>query len=104
MKVENIPTKRLYKCNLEDPRPNKYRHLEGYNDLVRNSIVNYCARTGQDLAMRYIYPKADLQTAVQDHFYLKRNFTEYWVDEGVKVLFSYRIVNAILEKTVSCWH
>lgn len=39
MKVEDIPVKR--KCQLIDPRPEKFRKLEGYNDYVRNLTTNY---------------------------------------------------------------
>lgn len=70
---------------MDDPRPAKYRSVVGYNDYVRNAVVNYLALTGHDIAIRYIYPKADLHAAVQDHDYLYLPFTEYWVEHSVKV-------------------
>lgn len=85
MKVQHIPSKRKSTVNLADPRPLKFRKLAGYNDFVRNNVINYCSRTSHDLAMRYIYPKANLQAAVHDHAYLERSFTEYWVDKGLQV-------------------
>lgn len=59
--------------------------MPGYNDYVRNTVTSYIASTGHDLAIRYIYPKADLKEAVHDHSYLARPFTEYWVDDSLKV-------------------
>jgi len=49
---------------LDDPRPDKYRKMEGYTDCVRNAMVNYCANTSEDLALRYIFPRADLQVCI----------------------------------------
>lgn len=50
---------------LDDPRPEKYRKMEGYTDFVRNAMVNYCANTSEDLAfLRYIFPRADLQVFI----------------------------------------
>ena len=49
---------------LDDPRPEKYRKMEGYTDFVRNAMVNYCANTSEDLAFRYIFPRADLQVCI----------------------------------------
>ena len=58
--------------------------MGGYNDMVRNLIINYCANTGADLTMRYAYPKANMQAAMTDHDYCMRPFTEYWIDEANK--------------------
>ena len=77
---------------LEDPRPAKYRNLGGYNDYVRNSVLNFCSHTSIDIALRHIYPKADIQQASSDHNYLQETFTEYWVDEALAVSTSYRMV------------
>ena len=49
---------------LDDPRPEKYRKMEGYTDFVRNAMVNYCANTSEDLALRYIFPRAVLQVCI----------------------------------------
>jgi hypothetical protein len=68
-------------CGLEkNSRPPKYRNMAGYNDKVRNSVINFCAHTFMDMAPRYIYPKANIQQASIDHNYLRKPFTEYWID------------------------
>lgn len=61
VKIESLPRKRRQDSILDDPRPKKFRKMEGYTDLVRNVIVNYCAHTSQDLAFRYIFPQANFQ-------------------------------------------
>lgn len=85
MKAEHLPRKRKTTVNLDDPRPLKYRCMPGYNDFVYNRIINYCSMSSKDLSLRYIYRKADIQTAAVDHMYLNRPFTEYWVDRGIQV-------------------
>lgn len=59
--------------------------MAGYNDRVRNLIFAYCWNSGKDIAMRYLYEKADIQTAAKDHSYLKKPFTQYWVENALKV-------------------
>ena len=59
--IEHLPMKRKQVGMLEDPRPEKFRKMEGYTDLVRNVMINYCAYSSHDLALRYIFPQADLQ-------------------------------------------
>ena len=59
--------------------------MEGYNDFVRNTVINYCSATSKDIAFRYAIQRADLTTAVKDHDYLDKPFTEYWVDTSVNV-------------------
>lgn len=61
VKIESLPRKRRQDSILDDPRPEKFRKMEGYTDYVRNVIVNYCAHTSQDLAFRYIFPRANFQ-------------------------------------------
>lgn len=61
VKIESLPMKRKRDGILENPRPEKFRKMEGYTDFVRNVMVNYCAHTSQDLALRYIFPPANLQ-------------------------------------------
>lgn len=61
VKIESLPRKRRQNSILDDPRPEKFRKMEGYTDLVKNVIVNYCAHTSQDLAFRYIFPRANFQ-------------------------------------------
>ena len=60
-----------------DPRPEKYRNMEGYPDYVYNMTTNFCAETGLDVTMRYNYPKADVQKAQLDHDYLALPFVQY---------------------------
>lgn len=60
--AEDLPSKRKTGEDfLEDPRPPKYRNTGGYNDYVRNCILNHCSSTSQDIAMRYLYERADIQ-------------------------------------------
>lgn len=61
VKIESLPMKRKRDDILEDPRPEKFRKMEGYTYFVRNVMVNYCAHTSQGLALRYIFPPANLQ-------------------------------------------
>ena len=66
--------------DLDDPRPPKFRRLAGYQDHVRNCIVNYVSKTGDDLVIRYLYDRAELQAASVDHTYSQLPFLEHWVD------------------------
>jgi len=86
VKAEELLSKFRRKELLEDPRPPSMRNIAGYNDHVRSTVVNYCAMTGQDIVMRYLYSKADLGAAVHDHCYLSRPFTECWVDSALQVM------------------
>ncbi|KAJ8316759.1 hypothetical protein KUTeg_005705 [Tegillarca granosa] len=56
--------------------------MSGYNDFVRNAVTNYCFNTSKDIAFRYLYEKADIESAVRDHDYLDVRFTEYWVSKN----------------------
>ncbi|KAJ8301832.1 hypothetical protein KUTeg_020819 [Tegillarca granosa] len=86
VKVKNIPSKKKFSDKLlEDPRPNKYRNMSGYKDFVRNAVTNYCSNTSKDIAFRYLYEKADIESAVRDHDYLDVPFSEYWVDRALPV-------------------
>ncbi|XP_046542946.1 uncharacterized protein LOC124253250 [Haliotis rubra] len=86
VKAESLPSKRKWSDKmLEDLRPPKYRRMAGFDDHVRNMMVNFCSATSEDLALRYLHPKADLQTAVKDHDYLDKPFSEYWVDRALQV-------------------
>jgi len=69
----------------DDPRPLKYRCWEGYNDFVNNTVTNYCFHSGSDLAYRYLRPKADLKSALQDHDYMKLPFAKHWIDNANSV-------------------
>ncbi|XP_014678575.1 PREDICTED: uncharacterized protein LOC106818373, partial [Priapulus caudatus] len=82
VKAEDISSK--VSCMQDDPRPEHFRHMSGYNDYVRNAVINYCAESLLDMTMRYLYPKVSLQAAVLDHDYLMLPFTEYWVDRSLQ--------------------
>ena len=77
----------IHPWRTSDPRPEKYRNMDGYNALVRSNIINYCAHTNSDLTMRYLYSKADIQAASQDHDYCVLPLTEYLVDRANSVSF-----------------
>ena len=86
VKAESLPYKRKFSDSmLEDPRPFKFINMDSYNDHVRNTLVNYCCTSSIDLALRYNYGKADIQSAGRDHDYLEQPFLEYWVDQGIAV-------------------
>ena len=59
-----------------DPRPLKYRNMEGYSDMVNNATINFCARSNLNISMRYGIEKADLAIAQLDHDYLETPFVE----------------------------
>ena len=62
VKAENISrTKRLNDDHFEDPRSVHLRNVTGYEDRVRNMIINYCSWKSDNLAYRYLIPKADIQ-------------------------------------------
>ncbi|XP_078331975.1 uncharacterized protein LOC144625336 isoform X3 [Crassostrea virginica] len=84
IKAEDLPSKRKLNKDelLEDPRPAKYRRNEGYNDFVRSALINYCAHTSQDIALRYNYGSANIQIASMDHDYLELPLTERIIDHG----------------------
>ncbi|XP_069103806.1 uncharacterized protein [Argopecten irradians] len=84
--AEDLPSKRKTGDDfLEDPRPPKYRNTEGYNDFVRHCIINHCSATSQDIAMRYLYGRANIQVATLEHDYTSLPFTEYWLESAVQV-------------------
>ena len=84
MKAESMvtPTSKCRGKLLEDPRPPDMRSQPGYSDFVRNTIINYVAATQDDVAIRYLYEKADMQAASQDHDYCEIPYTEYMVDKS----------------------
>ncbi|XP_048772140.2 uncharacterized protein LOC125678072 [Ostrea edulis] len=86
VKVEKITIgKRKSAVHLDDPRPEKFRNVEGMQDRVRNLLINYTSNTSEDIAFRYLYERADLKSAIHDHHYLSLPFTEYWVDKALQV-------------------
>ncbi|KAJ8307415.1 hypothetical protein KUTeg_015499 [Tegillarca granosa] len=68
VKAEDLPTS--VQPYISDPRP--------------ENTVEW-KETSKDLSMEYRYKRADIQTATLDHNYLGEHFTEYWVDESLKV-------------------
>ena len=85
VKAEDTPG--AVRLNMADPRPAHLRNVPGYNDFVRNMVINYCSDTSHDLSMKYLYPKANLQAAAWDHAYVERPMTEYWVDKALQVTY-----------------
>eukprot|EP00105_Crassostrea_gigas_P029744 XP_011451771.1 PREDICTED: uncharacterized protein LOC105345344 [Crassostrea gigas] len=84
--AESIPSrKRPSDESLEDPRPAKFRKVPGYQDYVRSLLINYCSMTSEDIALRYLFGKANIQVAAVDHYYTRIPVTEYWVDEANKI-------------------
>ena len=69
----------------DDPRPAKFRNMNGYEDRFRNMLINYEAKSHHGLAFRYLFPKANLQEAARDHAYTKLPFTEHWVEYEIQV-------------------
>nr|XP_022306019.1 uncharacterized protein LOC111112649 isoform X1 [Crassostrea virginica] len=67
-----------------DPRPVKYRNNPGFCDRVRNMVFNYCSRSSENLAFRYLYSQANIQLSTKDHDYLALPFTEYWIDSALQ--------------------
>ncbi|XP_041354664.1 uncharacterized protein LOC121372425 isoform X2 [Gigantopelta aegis] len=92
---------------MSDPRPVEFRDQPGFEDRARNCIINYCSNTNQDLTMKYLYEKADIQTAANDHHYLALPLTEYWVDKSLHVTeVSARILEINTRGQAQCrlWH
>lgn len=64
IKAEDLPTKRkIQEDFLEDPRPAKHRNVQGYNDRVRNILINFCSQTSQSLAFMHLFKKADIKVS-----------------------------------------
>lgn len=60
---------------VDDPRPLHLRNRECYTSEVLMKTVNFSYFSGMDLSLRYALPRADVQSASQDHDYLKVPFT-----------------------------
>ncbi|CAH1780165.1 unnamed protein product [Owenia fusiformis] len=86
----------------DDPRPTKYRNMVGYNDYVRNAVINHCSNENHDITMRFMYPKAPVQYINNDHDYLKLPVLEQWVENGLKV--RGRLISFQPKSTLSCVH
>ncbi|XP_048244174.1 uncharacterized protein LOC124137475 [Haliotis rufescens] len=63
----------------------KYRNSASYRDHVRNITINYCSSASKDITIRYLFERASLSSAVRDHDYLDKPFTEYWVERALKI-------------------
>lgn len=62
VKAEDLLMKRRMTDNIfADPRPVKYRNNPGFCDRVRNMVFNYCSRSSENLAFRYLYSQANIQ-------------------------------------------
>ena len=53
-----------------DPRPEKFRKMPNYTDLVRNEIFNFCAQSNMDITMRYAFSGANKMAIIHDHHYV----------------------------------
>ena len=54
-----------------DPRPERFRNMENYADLVYNETINYCAQSNKDITMRYaIDARASKAGIIHDHHYI----------------------------------
>ncbi|WAR22027.1 hypothetical protein MAR_016001 [Mya arenaria] len=81
LKVEDLPGNKQTN-EFQDPRPPAFRNCANYTDHVRNTVFNCCSNTSKDLAIRYIWGKADIQSAGRDHDYLPRPLLKQWVDKA----------------------
>ena len=61
----------------DDPRPIWLRNRPQFNDEVKMKVINFSYYSGLDISFKYLIPKADLNSAAQDHFYLDRDFRTY---------------------------
>jgi hypothetical protein len=67
---------------LFDPRPLEYRNMTGYSDFVRNHLINFVASSQCDISLRYLYPRANIQAAEDDHDYCRLPFLQHWIVRG----------------------
>lgn len=72
--------------SLDDPRPEKYRKMEGYESHVRSVVINFCSKTSMDIPMKYQFRKADVYSVGLDHDHPPRFLPEYWVEEALQVI------------------
>ena len=86
MKAESLPD--ASSSNIFDPRPTAYQGGEDKNAKLYSLMVNYVYDSNHDINLRYMYPRANLQAAVDDHDYLDRPYTEYWIKNNVMVCVS----------------
>ena len=56
-----------------------------YKAYVETTLVSHCCSTSDNLAMKYLFPKANISAAVNDHDYLEKPYTEYWIDDSLEV-------------------
>ena len=78
--------KKTSSSTVYDPRPKSAKLTVG--DKMSKAyalMVNYVYDTKHDINLRYMFGKADLQTASVDHDYLTKPFTELWVEQSIKV-------------------
>lgn len=70
----------------DDPRPLKYRKIDGKKERIYSLMVNYAHSCNHDINLRYMFPRADLQVAANDHDYLTAPFTQLWILNSIEVL------------------
>jgi hypothetical protein len=67
VKAEDLPLmRRMTEDVFADPRPVKYHNNPGFCDRVRNMVVNHCSRSSENLAFRYLHPKANVQVSLEN--------------------------------------
>ena len=71
--------------HLADPRPTEFRNRVGYADHVRNTVINYVSATEDDVAIRYLYARADVQQANLEHSYCHLPMLQHQVDRALAV-------------------
>lgn len=49
---------------------------------IQMATIAYCGKTGEDIAMRYTFGRANLQSAVKDHDYLEEKFLNHQIDQS----------------------
>ena len=59
------------------------------NAKLYSLMVNYVYQERHDINLRYMFPKADIQTAVLDHDYTAKPYTHYWIEDAIKVCGKY---------------
>ena len=59
MKAEKLKSSRSNLC-FDDPRPAKYRRMEGYADHVQNVLINYMSTSSTEMAYKLPYTQSRL--------------------------------------------
>lgn len=63
-----------------DPRPAKYRKMEGYQDAVLSKVINYACQEKERIPLLHMVPPANIPAVCHDHDYLKKTPEEHFLD------------------------